>query len=1003
MKKLISIAFFVISGAIAVSAQELPEILPVPFNNPEISTDLGVGLWAYPIPYDLDADGVTDLIISCPCTPYRGTYYFKNIGTVKEPFFDKAVKLSPKASKFLCSAEYEGETVVMDMNYKVPDYFKDPDSQRYKVKYKGPGIIEDIKKYRSYTWIPVDWDNDGDTDYIAGVDSLDDYGWDDAYDEKGRWTNGPIHGWVYLIENREGQLYNTGRIQAGGEDIDVFGYPNPCVADFDGDGDLDIICGEFIDGLTWYENVSTRAEPMFAKGRPLHNSSGEIKMHIAMIIPRTCDFDKDGLPDLIVGDEDGRVALIRNTGKVRKHMPVFESPGYFRQKSDLLKFGVLSTPVAIDWDGDGYQDLVCGNSAGEIAFIKNLTGGDSPSWAEPQLMKVRGKPIHIQAGYNGSIQGPAEEKWGYTVLSVADWDGDGLEDLIVNSIWGQIVWYRNLGKKDGLTFAPAKPVKVTWEGETPKPEWNWWKPKAHTLVTQWRTTPVATDLNRDGILDLVVLDTEGYLSFFEGFTGARGETMLKPGQRIFWGVNGSVYQNKKGMIDPTPGALRLNSLTAGKSGRRKICFTDWDLDGKQDLIVDGTNAVWFRNVSENGDGLFKLEYMGDMASTILEGHTTSPTPIDWDNDGICDILLGAEDGFFYLIKNPHRESAKTYSIVILGDTHYDTEPASVYHSDYKADEDEYHVLMHRKEFARNGEMWRERCPRMVERASRLITPDTEMVFQMGDLIQGDCDNPETHIKMLDDALNKFKTQLGGLPFITVEGNHDVRGEGARKAYHTYMPQAMSRELGKEITKTTFGFTIGPDSYIFVDFNHPDTDEIKRLLKEAENARYTFVVSHGTEFPIDNRSARWMLFGDEKDTALRQEFRKLFAERNVIFLCGHTHRIELYDWFGDGGRITQMTMNSVWANDGLAKVDTVSTDIRTYGELRNKEKNIDGSAVTDEKAFFDEYRDGLKRYLLAKGAGSFKMNVSRKGVEIDFYGGDSEEITEKFIIRYNNSP
>ncbi len=46
------------------------------------------------------------------------------------------------------------------------------------------------------------------------------------------------------------------------------------------------------------------------------------------------------------------------------------------------------------------------------------------------------------AGPNGSIQGPCEAKWGYTTLTVADWDGDGLPDLVVNSIWGKVVWYQ---------------------------------------------------------------------------------------------------------------------------------------------------------------------------------------------------------------------------------------------------------------------------------------------------------------------------------------------------------------------------------------------------------------------------------------------------------------------------------------------------------------------------------------------------------------------------------
>ena len=66
----------------------------------------------------------------------------------------------------------------------------------------------------------------------------------------------------------------------------------------------------------------------------------------------------------------------------------------------------------------------CGATpAGYIGFIENLGNGDSPKWAKPVYLEADGKTILIQAGENGSIQGPAERKWGYTTLSVVDWDG----------------------------------------------------------------------------------------------------------------------------------------------------------------------------------------------------------------------------------------------------------------------------------------------------------------------------------------------------------------------------------------------------------------------------------------------------------------------------------------------------------------------------------------------------------------------------------------------------
>lgn len=344
-----------------------------------------------------------------------------------------------------------------------------------------------------------------------------------------------------------------------------------------------------------------------------------------------------------------------------------------------------------------------------------------------------------------------------------------------------------------------------------------------------------------------------------------------------------------------------------------------------------------------------------------------------------------------------KDAGDAYSVVILGDTHFDAEPASVYHSDYN-EKVEWLNRVQRAEFARNGEMWRERCPKMVQRAARLVSPDTRMIFQMGDLIQGDCGNPEVHKKMLGDVMDSFKSSLGGLPFVTVTGNHDIRGTGAKDAYHEYMPVRMSGELGRKIQKTTFYFTIGEDAFIVIDFNDPDVDEIKKVLKKTKGARYTFVLSHGPVFPSDDSSCRWILFGKEKYTDLRRYFRREFASRDVICLCGHTHKVELFDWFGDGGRITQMTMNSVWSRDDLASLKLRAHGAALYGEMRKGGKKDDGTPNADETPLFDEYRDGLKRYVQAYGAGSFKLNVSSHGVFVDFYGGDSEKVTETFVLR-----
>ncbi len=260
------------------------------------------------------------------------------------------------------------------------------------------------------------------------------------------------------------------------------------------------------------------------------------------------------------------------------------------------------------------------------------------------------------AGTNGSIQGPCEAKWGYTTLNVADWNHDGFQDIVVNSIWGKVVWYgKHLFESNELDDN-SRIITVHWQGKAPKPAWNWWDPEGNELATQWRTTPVVIDLDKDGLNDLVMLDREGYLAFFKRLKpGENVEADLAPGKRIFEIEDGpSWFDSRHRPLNKKPGLLRLNAGEAGKSGRRKFCFADWDQDGRLDLLVNSVNVNFLRNVSEE-KGRYLFRDMGPVDDRVLAGHTTSPCVVDWDKNGVPDLLVGGEDGFLYYLKNPNAQ------------------------------------------------------------------------------------------------------------------------------------------------------------------------------------------------------------------------------------------------------------------------------------------------------------------------------------------------------------
>ncbi|MFG0335354.1 MAG: VCBS repeat-containing protein, partial [Maioricimonas sp. JB049] len=249
------------------------ELQPIAYNHPGLTVDLGVGLWAWPLPMDYDGDGDLDLVVSCPDKPYNGTYLFENPGGGAFPVFRPARRIGNAVRNIQISYTDDGFRL-LDPAGEYVDFRDSGWDQREKLPL--PVKIDPrFKRYRANQWKSVDFDGDGDQDLVIGIGVWDDYGWDDAWNERGDWVNGPLRGLVYVVENigsDEAPEYAAPRQLTAGDDnapIDVYGMPSPNLADFDGDGDLDLLCGEFLDGFTYFENIGSRTEPKYAAGRRL--------------------------------------------------------------------------------------------------------------------------------------------------------------------------------------------------------------------------------------------------------------------------------------------------------------------------------------------------------------------------------------------------------------------------------------------------------------------------------------------------------------------------------------------------------------------------------------------------------------------------------------------------------------------------------------------------------------------------------------------------------------
>ncbi len=599
---------------------------------------LAVGLHSFPTAIDMDQDGKLDLIVGSPDHPYNGIYYFRNIGTMANPLFDRAVRLGP-GGKDLVAADFNGDGK--------PDlvvsggYYSDVRANKL-LSFVPVKVPRSYHVGRDDMWYPVDWDRDGRIDLLIGVSDWRDYGWDDAWDSRGHWTRGPIHGYIYFHRNigtnQQPVYVDPVKVTAGGSPIDLRGSPCPNPVDWLGLGRWDLVGGDFVDTITIFRNSGTGLDA----GRKLTIGGHTLRFDLCMIQPRVVDWHGDGRPSLLVGEEGGTVALVENLAP-RGQEPRFAPPRYLEQIDPYVKSVSLVRPVAYDWNGDGRLDLITGNSAGYIQYFENTGTRTEPAFTDRGYLKAAGRTIHVVAGENGSVQGPIEQKWGYSNPTVADWDMDGKPDILVNDIWGKVIWYRN----SGGTLEAARDVEVEWQGPPPKPDWVWWTPQPRQLVTQWRTTPEVVDWDRDGLPDLVMLDYRGYLALHRRVRRG-GELALLPPERIF--------------VEPSGRFLYLSRGRAGASGRRKIEVVDWNGDGLLDLLVDTADgAGWYQNTGSQSNPV--MAWRGELVSRKLSGHNPTPNAADWNGDGRLDLIIGAEDGYVYYFERSFLDAALDAALV----------------------------------------------------------------------------------------------------------------------------------------------------------------------------------------------------------------------------------------------------------------------------------------------------------------------------------------------------
>lgn len=174
-----------------------------------------------------------------------------------------------------------------------------------------------------------------------------------------RKPNGTYAAGVTLKKGDLGKLINVGRGSA------------VAAADWDGDGDLDLIIGNADGAVYLVPNEGTRQKPIWGDPQRLKAASGPITASDGDAGPCVADWDGDGRLDLLLGSGSGSVVWCRNVGTKTKPelaapVTLVEAVSASSQKESAdfdnpKRSGRDSKVCVADWNGDGRPDLIVGD------------------------------------------------------------------------------------------------------------------------------------------------------------------------------------------------------------------------------------------------------------------------------------------------------------------------------------------------------------------------------------------------------------------------------------------------------------------------------------------------------------------------------------------------------------------------------------------------------------------------------------------------------------------
>ena len=389
-------------------------------------------------------------------------------------------------------------------------------------------------------------------------------------------------------------------------------------ADWDLDGDLDLIVGNLGDANRVYQNDNGRFTLVW--------SSPEIDDTFSVAWG---DLNNDNYPDVVVGNGSNQSRIYTNTANIdgsRTLLLAWTQPLADNRWTESVDVG--------DWDKNNFADIVLGNSlGGSNQIYTNTNGAFQLAWSSIEI--------------NGTKS-----------VAFGDMNNDGFLDLAVGNYWGQQNQvYTNTTDINGnrtLALAWTSPVSdSTWDVD-----WGDWNddgfldlavannasskvnPPEHNHVY------LNVDQNNQRTLELGWSSPEGDDSYSIqwGDWDGDGDEDLAVGN-VTWPSGQPMNRIYENNVDAINGrSLDLIWSSYEKDDTQSVAWADVDLDGDLDIAFGNQHQP--NKIYINSGGNFTL------ASSVTEPDSSADA--DWgdvDGDGYLDVVVANDNGPVRVYKN----------------------------------------------------------------------------------------------------------------------------------------------------------------------------------------------------------------------------------------------------------------------------------------------------------------------------------------------------------------